>query len=107
MKHLRHALLFLAPLLALTPWHGSAQPSSGRVLVLEDFEEPQAAAHWEGAPIDLSTDHVSHGHWSARVRLDREHSQISSSKLAANWSGYDRLLFDVYSDSSRVSTATI
>jgi len=107
MKYLRYVFPFLAPILVLTAWRASPQPPTGKVLVLEDFEEPGAAAHWEGAPIDISTDHVAHGLRSASVRLDRDHAQISSSKLPANWSGYDRLLFDIYSDASGVSTATI
>jgi beta-galactosidase len=77
-----------------------------RVLVLEDFEDPGAAARWEG-PADISAEHATHGRTAARVRLDRVHPQLSSAKLAPDWTGYERLLVDIYSDREGISTATI
>ena len=83
-----------------------SQSPSSRVLLLEDFESSRGAARWEG-PIDVQTNHASHGSRSGRIRLDRDHREISSSKLASDWRGYDRLLFDIYSESDQVSLATI
>src|SRR5689334_22820910 len=82
------------------------QAPEPRVLVLEDFENPGAAARWEG-PIEIQASHPSHGSHSARLRLDRDHRELSSSKLPGDWRGYDRLLFDIYSESDKVSLATI
>ncbi|MBI4875226.1 MAG: beta-galactosidase [Acidobacteria bacterium] len=84
-----------------------AAPAVGpRVLVLEDFEDPGAAARWEGQA-EISGERAAHGQSAARVRLDRDHPQFSSARLAADWSGYERLLFDIYSQRESVSTATL
>jgi len=106
MTHLRPVLIALAVFSASFGWRAASQPSSGRVLVLEDFESPAAAARWDG-PIDIQTGHASHGLHSARIRPDRSHREISSSRLSGDWRGYDRLLFDIYSESGQVSLATI
>ena len=81
-------------------------PPSGRVLVLDDFEAPAAAARWEG-PVEVVSEHASHGTHAARLRLDARNSQVSSVKLPSNWTGYDRLLFDVYSEREGVNNATV
>ena len=99
-------LLFFAPVFLLPGSHFAPAQPSGRVLVLEDFETPDAAARWDGVT-GITTDRATHGQHSARVRIDRNHNQISSTKLAADWRGYDRLLFDVYSERDSVSTAGI
>ena len=80
-------------------------PQPGRVLVLEDFETPGAAARWEG--VEVAAEHASHGTKAARVRIDPRNPQFSSAKLPANWTGYDRLLFDVYLDREGVTNAGI
>jgi hypothetical protein len=76
------------------------------VLVLEDFETADRASQWEG-PVEIAAEHASHGRQAARLRLDREHPQVSSARLAADWRGYDRLLFDLYTERDVVSTATL
>src|SRR5947207_4990360 len=102
----RLLLLCLAPVLAVTGWQVSSRPAPGRTLVLEDFEAADSLSRWEGS-IEITADHVSHGRSAARVSLNREHPQFSSARLAADWSGYDRLLFDLYSERDGVSTATV
>ena len=92
--------------LALAGWLSASRPGPGRVLVLDDFETPGAIARWEG-PIDVVPDHASHGSRSGRVRLDDGNAQLSSAKLASDWSGYERLLFDIHSDREGISYATI
>jgi len=79
---------------------------AAQVLVLEDFETPDAAGRWDG-PVAASADQASHGRYSAIVRLDRDHSQVSSARLPGNWSGYERLLFDIYTERNGVATATL
>ncbi|MGE5646538.1 MAG: beta-galactosidase [Acidobacteriota bacterium] len=74
-------------------------------LVLEDFETPAAVKRWEG-PIELSTERASHGRQAAKVRLTRGRAEVASAQLPGDWTGYDRLLFDIYSD-RKVSTATL
>ena len=90
-------LLGLCPLTAL---------AAGRSLVLEDFETAAAARKWEG-PLRISEEHASHGADSAEVRFDRSTREVTSSHLARDWRGYDRLAFDLYSDRPGVSTGTI
>jgi hypothetical protein len=102
----RRTTLLLLPFVAAVGWQAATQVPSSRVLVLEDFETPEAAARWEG-PLEIAADHASHGRQAARLRLDREHPQVSSARLAADWRGYDRLLFDLYTESDVVSTATV
>ena len=99
-------LPLLASVLLLPGSRVTPAQSSGRVLVLEDFESPDAATRWEGLT-GIATDRATHGKHSARIRIDGGRSQISSTKLPADWRGYDRLLFDVYSERDPVSTAGI
>jgi beta-galactosidase GanA len=86
-------------------WGASRTQATG-TLVLDDFESPDAVKKWEGE-IQLSQERSSHGQYSALVRLERGRSQISTTKLPADWRGYDRLLFDIYCDREGVSTVTI
>ncbi len=102
----RSVLFALVPILGLWAVRATSQSPQGRVLVLEDFEQPQASARWTG-PLESRSGRASHGSNSARVRLDGHRAQISSTHLAGDWSGYDRLLFDVYSESETVSQASI
>ena len=78
----------------------------GRVLVLDDFENPASAGNWKG-DLQIANEHVTHGRASARVRFAGRGAEIASSKLAGDWRGYDRLLFDIYSDRKDVLTATL
>lgn len=102
----RSVFIALAPIFALSGWRAVSQSPAGRVLVLEDFETPRAAARWQG-PLEIRSGRASHGANAARVRLDGRRTQISSTHLAGDWRGYDRLLFDVYSESDGVSLASI
>ena len=77
-------------------WAGS-KPQAGQTLLLDDFETLDSVKRWEG-DIQLSRARSSHGQYSALVRLEQGRSQISSNKLPQDWRGYDRLLFDIYSD---------
>ena len=97
------ALLLMAELFGRS---AAPQPPAGRVLVLEDFEASQARTRWEG-PLEIRTGHASHGASAARVRINGHRAQISSTQLAGDWHGYDRLLFDVYSEGAGVSLASI
>ena len=106
MTSSRSLLIALVPIVAFSAWRGTSQSPVGRVLVLEDFESPQAAARWQG-PLEIRSGHASHGANAARVGLEGHRAQISSTRLASDWRGYDRLLFDVYSESEQVSLASI
>lgn len=77
----------LQPLLAAAP----------HVLVLDDFETPHAGQKWNG-PVQLVTGRASHGNQSLQVTFQQGRSETSTTKLPHDWRGYDRLLFDVYSD---------
>ena len=92
--------------LGLAGWLTAFRPVAGRVLMLEDFESSNSIARWEGQ-LDASPDHASHGGHSGRVRLDDSHPEFSSEKLASDWSGYERLLFDIHSGRDGISYSTI
>ncbi len=79
---------------------------SGNVLVLDDFESPQAAERWEGA-VSIASDMASHGSRSLRVELSPKEPQFSSTSLASDWSGRDLLLFDLHTETEGVSTASL
>ncbi len=84
----------------------AGQPAfSGRTLVLDDFETGVSAA-WRGR-IRWSRSHVSHGQASAELVFDRRAAAVTYTPAHSDWRGYDRLLFDVYSERNSVSTATL
>ena len=97
---------WVLPAAAAGVWLAASHAQSGRVLVLEDFESGGAGAHWQG-PLDIAADHASHGSHAGRLRLGEAGTQLSSTKLAADWSGYDRLLFDIQSEREGISYATV
>lgn len=80
-------LCALKPILAASP----------RVLVLDDFEAASAAHKWNG-PVQIITGRSSHGNRSLQIRFHPGSSEISTTEFPHDWRGYDRLLFDVYSD---------
>lgn len=96
----------LPAVLGFGAWYAYSTPDQGRVLVLEDFETAGAASRWEG-PVEVSTEHSSHGRHSLKIRMEGGHTQFSSAKLASDWRGHDRLRFDIYSERAGVLTATL
>jgi hypothetical protein len=106
MKLWRIALMVLLATCAVAGWQLRSASAARGVLVLEDFEKSGAASRWEG-PLSIASDHPSHGMQSALMRLDRAHPSVASGALAANWTGYDRLLFDLYTDRDDISTVTV
>jgi len=87
---------------------GNPEPAStGNVLVLDDFENADSLARWEGS-LSLSTEKVCHGTASARIDLsDRRARFVVTEKLPGDWSGYDRLKFDIFNPSGTVEVAGI
>ncbi len=89
-------------------WWG--HPASGLVL-LGDFESNADVAQWEtkGATLARSTLHATHGREAAEVTFQpgSEAPGIVLSKafrartLPADWSGFDRLAFDVFNSHGR------
>ena len=106
MTFSRFGFIVFVPVLALFGSNAATQSTAGRVLVLEDFETPQAKGRWQG-PLEILSGRASHGGSAARVRVDGRRTQISSTHLEGDWRGYDRLLFDVYKDSAGISFASI
>src|SRR5438034_1249209 len=99
------SIVFWFGLSCIWLWAGS-KSQAGQTLLLDDFETLDSVKRWEG-DIQLSKGRSSHGQYSAMVRLEQGRSQISSNKLPQDWRGYDRLLFDIYSDREEVSAITI
>ena len=110
MSNPRQRLRWTAALLmALLIAYGGcreARHEAGNVLVLDDFEGPQAAGRWEGA-VSVVSDTASHGSRSLRVDISQKEPEFSSASLASDWSGHDRLLFDVHTETDGVSTASL
>jgi beta-galactosidase len=102
----RGALALVAAMIPVGAWRIAASDPAPRVLVLENFETPASAGRWQGLS-GIVVGRASHGRHSARVALDRPNLEISSAALAADWRGYDRLLFDIYQEHEDVSFATL
>src|SRR5438034_5911588 len=68
----------------------------GKVAVLDDFESGLAPASWHGQ-VRLSNSHPAHGRNCLEVKFDSNSATLSTSPQNANWSGFERLLFDVFS----------
>ena len=79
---------------------------ANKTLVLDDFESPNTLSRWQG-PAEQTSNPVSHGSHALRIRMNQADPEISSTHLAGDWRGYDRLLFDLYQDETQVSTATL
>jgi len=77
----------------------------GRVLLIDDFEAPASLKNWSG-DIRIVSDRASHGNKSALARFGKKANDISV-RTPADWRAFDRLLFDVYSDSGQIRTATL
>jgi beta-galactosidase GanA len=89
----RHPHLRFAFLLATSVLVGA-----GQVRVLDDFETPASIQRWEG-PLLISRARAVHGVSSGRLSFTAGHARFSSRQMNNDWSGFDRLAFDVYSDS--------
>ncbi|MEW5977079.1 MAG: beta-galactosidase [Acidobacteriota bacterium] len=73
----------------------AASQGSGRVEVIDDFEGKASLAGWQG-DIRLSGAHPSHGKSGLEVQFGSTSSLLSYFPRTGNWSGFERLLFDVY-----------
>jgi beta-galactosidase GanA len=80
--------------------------AASSVLVLDDFEASGSSRRWVG-PVAVDPTKAAHGRNSARVTFSSDKAEVSSSKLPADWSGYDRLLFDVYHPGERIRTLSV
>jgi len=69
---------------------------SAKVAVLDDFESGPAPAGWHGQ-VRLSNSHPAHGRNCLEVKFDSNSATVSTSPQNGNWSGFERLLFDVFS----------
>src|ERR1700722_11079588 len=82
------AFLLAMPLLA----------AAGQVRVLDDFETPEATQRWDG-PLIISHERAAHGVSSARISFTFGHARLSSRQINGDWSGFQRLAFDIFSNS--------
>jgi hypothetical protein len=89
-------VLFVLPVSAflLSTWTFLSQ--TGKVLVLDDFETDASLSRWQG-PCRLSTTHPAHGNSCLEVKFTSPSTTLSMPVKEGDWSGYDRLLFDVFS----------
>ncbi len=77
-----------------------------RPLVLEDFETASPLKNWSG-DVRVGLERSTHGRAAARVHLSRDKSEVQFDRISPDWRGYDRLLFDIYSERKDVLTATL
>lgn len=91
-------------MICLQPFATGAQ--TGKVLVLDDFETQQSRQRWQG-PMQLSQGNTSHGRQSALIRMGSGQIQLKSTDVPRDWSPFDRLLFDIYSDRETPTTASL
>ncbi|MHB8655644.1 MAG: beta-galactosidase [Terriglobia bacterium] len=86
------------------PLSPGRSPTVGKVTVLDDFESPQSLQNWRGQ-MALSRNHQSHERQSLKVTLFP--GDLVSEKLPKDWSGYDRLLLDIYNPEPAPVTLSI
>jgi hypothetical protein len=75
---------------------GSIGGATGSVSVLADFETPASLGSWQG-PTRFATAHPSHGKGCLQADFKGSADTISLPLKDADWSSYDRLVFDVFS----------
>jgi glycosyl hydrolase family 42 (putative beta-galactosidase) len=63
--------------------------------LLDDFETEASLARWQGS-VKISTAHPAHGKNCLEVQFHSHSGVLTTSLQEGNWTGYDRLLFDVY-----------
>jgi hypothetical protein len=104
---LGYCLLMLSVILlalacsAPTPNRNAAE--TGKVLVLDDFENESSLESWDG-PASISTEKVAHGGSALHLDLsDRTRRRLVSETLPSDWSGYEVLRFDIFSSGASVN----
>src|SRR5262249_54649206 len=66
-----------------------------RAKVLDDFEAAAPLFSWQGSA-KISTARPAHGKNCLEVQFHSHSGTLTTSLQDGNWTGYDRLLFDVY-----------
>lgn len=69
-----------------------------QVRVLDDFETPASVQRWDG-PLIISRARAAHGVASAQISFTAGHARLSLRQMNNDWSGFDGLAFDIYSNS--------
>ncbi len=72
---------------------------SPKVGIIDDFETGLDRNCWQG-PIQLSQAHPAHGKSSLEVKFISASPSVSLQVKSGDWSGHDRLLFDVFNSES-------
>jgi len=102
MKSLITCAVFL-----MLSWIVSGAPLLADTLVLDDFESKSCLKKWSG-PVSLASEFSTHGKRSLRIKLvNGSGNVVQSESLPRDWSGYDRLLFDIYNATGRVQVGSI
>jgi Beta-galactosidase/Beta-galactosidase trimerisation domain len=78
--------------LVSTPTLSRPEP---RAKLLDDFETAAPLTRWQG-PVKISTAHPAHGKNCLEVQFDSRSGTLTTSLQDGDWTGYERLLFDVY-----------
>jgi len=80
-----------------------------RTRLIGDFEKRQDLRAWEiSGRAGLSKRHVTHGEYSARIRLPAaDWPGLATRNPPGDWSGFDALAFEIYSESARAHPFTL
>ena len=89
------------PLFAMAVGGLLPQAFRADVRVLADFEQPTPEIRWSGS-LQVSATRSSHGRQSARIS-----NSTTFTSFPNDWSTFDRLLFDMYSEREAPSTASV
>lgn len=93
----RHHRMRIARALCLPIFFAPSFQAAPRILTLDHFESPQSLSHWKG-PVRLGKSNEASGLKSAVVSFSEHSGDVSFLPAQRNWTGYDYLAFDIYSD---------
>lgn len=81
--------------LSETPQESSRTALGPKIQILDDFESELIPGRWEGS-VQRTTAHAARGRYALEARFDAKTNSLSAHMQNADWSSYDRLLFDAF-----------
>jgi beta-galactosidase len=81
--------------LSETPQESSPAAARPKIQILDDFEMELIPGRWEGS-VQRTTAHSARGRYALEARFDAKTNSLSAHLKNADWSSYDRFLFDAF-----------